>query len=62
MNTYVYYGPERSKDPSVLSRQDVVLTTYSVLASDYGVSKVRDYKERVAAFLLESETGLQLDF
>ncbi|XP_050164732.1 helicase-like transcription factor isoform X3 [Myiozetetes cayanensis] len=34
---YVYYGSERSKDPSVLSEQDVVLTTYSILATDYGI-------------------------
>lgn len=36
LNIYVYYGSERNKNPEVLSRQDVVLTTYSVLASDYG--------------------------
>ncbi|XP_029470884.1 LOW QUALITY PROTEIN: helicase-like transcription factor [Rhinatrema bivittatum] len=36
MNVYVYYGPERSKDPEILSKQDVVLTTYSVLTYDYG--------------------------
>ncbi|KAJ7324798.1 hypothetical protein JRQ81_017818 [Phrynocephalus forsythii] len=36
LNLYVYYGSERSKDPAILSKQDVVLTTYSVLASDYG--------------------------
>ncbi|XP_028587090.2 helicase-like transcription factor isoform X1 [Podarcis muralis] len=36
LNIYVYYGSERSKDPAVLSRQDVVLTTYNILASDYG--------------------------
>ncbi|NXN13565.1 HLTF factor, partial [Indicator maculatus] len=35
---YVYYGSDRSKDPSVLSGQDVVLTTYNILATDYGVS------------------------
>ncbi|XP_063772026.1 helicase-like transcription factor [Pseudophryne corroboree] len=36
LSIYVYYGPERSKDPDVLSRQDVVLTTYSVVTHDYG--------------------------
>uniref|UniRef100_A0A8D0DXH8 Helicase like transcription factor n=1 Tax=Salvator merianae TaxID=96440 RepID=A0A8D0DXH8_SALMN len=36
LNTYVYYGSERSKDPRVLSSQDIILTTYTVLASDYG--------------------------
>ncbi|KFO91269.1 Helicase-like transcription factor, partial [Buceros rhinoceros silvestris] len=36
VNVYVYYGSDRSKDPSVLSEQDVVLTTYNILATDYG--------------------------
>ncbi|XP_064021634.1 helicase-like transcription factor isoform X3 [Pogoniulus pusillus] len=36
VSVYVYYGSDRSKDPSVLSKQDVVLTTYNVLATDYG--------------------------
>jgi len=39
VNIYVYYGSDRSKDPSVLSEQDIVLTTYNILATDYGVSK-----------------------
>ncbi|KAM9231203.1 helicase-like transcription factor isoform 3-T3 [Leptosomus discolor] len=37
VNIYVYYGSDRSKDPSVLSEQDVVLTTYNILATDYGI-------------------------
>ncbi|KFR00535.1 Helicase-like transcription factor, partial [Nipponia nippon] len=36
VNIYVYYGSDRSKDPSILSEQDVVLTTYNILATDYG--------------------------
>ncbi|XP_050758164.1 helicase-like transcription factor [Gymnogyps californianus] len=36
VNIYVYYGSDRSKDPSVLSEQDIVLTTYNILATDYG--------------------------
>ncbi|XP_035745927.1 helicase-like transcription factor [Egretta garzetta] len=36
VNIYVYYGSDRSKDPSVLSEQDIVLTTYNILASDHG--------------------------
>ncbi|XP_067410827.1 helicase-like transcription factor isoform X4 [Emydura macquarii macquarii] len=36
LNIYVYYGPDRSKDPAFLSKQDIVLTTYNILASDYG--------------------------
>uniref|UniRef100_A0A8C4XTJ9 Helicase like transcription factor n=1 Tax=Falco tinnunculus TaxID=100819 RepID=A0A8C4XTJ9_FALTI len=38
VNIYVHYGSDRSKDPSVLSEQDIVLTTYNTLATDYGVS------------------------
>ncbi|NWU18227.1 HLTF factor, partial [Cephalopterus ornatus] len=33
----VYYGSDRSKDPSVLSEQDIVLTTYNILATDYAI-------------------------
>uniref|UniRef100_A0A8C0J4D9 Helicase like transcription factor n=1 Tax=Chelonoidis abingdonii TaxID=106734 RepID=A0A8C0J4D9_CHEAB len=36
LNIYVYYGPDRSKDPAFLSKQDIILTTYNILASDYG--------------------------
>ncbi|NXS61083.1 HLTF factor, partial [Brachypteracias leptosomus] len=37
VNIYVYYGSDRSKDPSILAEQDIVLTTYNILATDYGV-------------------------
>ncbi|NXT77050.1 HLTF factor, partial [Zapornia atra] len=37
VNIYVYYGSDRSKDASVLSEQDIVLTTYNILATDYGI-------------------------
>ncbi|NXE54631.1 HLTF factor, partial [Casuarius casuarius] len=37
LNIYVYYGSDRNKDPAILSEQDVVLTTYNVLATDYGI-------------------------
>ncbi|XP_056420818.1 helicase-like transcription factor isoform X2 [Hyla sarda] len=36
LNIYVYYGPERSRDQKTLSQQDVVLTSYSTVAYDYG--------------------------
>ncbi|KAG1969627.1 helicase-like transcription factor [Pimephales promelas] len=36
LNVYLYYGPERSRSVSLLSGQDVVLTTYNVLSSDFG--------------------------
>ncbi|OWF44406.1 Helicase-like transcription factor [Mizuhopecten yessoensis] len=34
MEIYTYYGSSRTKDPTLLSKQDVVLTTYSTLAAD----------------------------
>uniref|UniRef100_A0A8C4JKZ7 Helicase like transcription factor n=1 Tax=Dromaius novaehollandiae TaxID=8790 RepID=A0A8C4JKZ7_DRONO len=37
LNIYIYYGSDRNKDPAILSEQDVVLTTYNVLATDYGI-------------------------
>ncbi|XP_051556684.1 helicase-like transcription factor [Myxocyprinus asiaticus] len=36
LNVYLYYGAERKRSVSLLSGQDVVLTTYNVLSSDYG--------------------------
>lgn len=36
LNFYVYYGPDRIRDPNLLSKQDIVLTTYNILTHDYG--------------------------
>lgn len=36
LNVYLYYGAERNRSVSLLSSQDVVLTTYNVLSSDFG--------------------------
>ncbi|KAM5165125.1 helicase-like transcription factor [Mantella aurantiaca] len=36
LNIYIYYGPERNKNPDFLSKQDVVLTTYNVVTHDHG--------------------------
>lgn len=36
----MYYGPDRVRDPTLLSKQDIVLTTYNILTHDYGVSMV----------------------
>ncbi|XP_048018521.1 LOW QUALITY PROTEIN: helicase-like transcription factor [Megalobrama amblycephala] len=36
LKVYLYYGAERSRSVSLLSGQDVVLTTYNVLSSDFG--------------------------
>lgn len=37
-NIYLYYGSERNRSESFLSSQDVVITTYNVLSSEFGVS------------------------
>nr|KAF6477649.1 helicase like transcription factor [Molossus molossus] len=37
LNFYVYYGPDRIRDPTLLSKQDIVLTTYNILTHDYGM-------------------------
>ncbi|XP_006993878.1 helicase-like transcription factor isoform X1 [Peromyscus maniculatus bairdii] len=36
LNFYVYYGPDRIREPTFLSKQDIVLTTYNILTHDYG--------------------------
>ncbi|XP_006874460.1 PREDICTED: helicase-like transcription factor [Chrysochloris asiatica] len=36
LNFCVYYGPDRIRDPALLSKQDIVLTTYNILTHDYG--------------------------
>lgn len=36
LNLYVYYGPDRIRDATWLSKQDIVLTTYNILTHDYG--------------------------
>uniref|UniRef100_A0A8C5F7T1 Helicase-like transcription factor n=1 Tax=Gadus morhua TaxID=8049 RepID=A0A8C5F7T1_GADMO len=38
LNVYLYYGPERNRSASFLASQDVVLTTYNVLAADHNTS------------------------
>uniref|UniRef100_A0A8C2KRX0 Helicase-like transcription factor n=1 Tax=Cyprinus carpio TaxID=7962 RepID=A0A8C2KRX0_CYPCA len=36
LKVYLYYGAERKRSVKLLSEQDVVLTTYNVLSSDFG--------------------------
>ncbi|XP_016127281.1 helicase-like transcription factor isoform X2 [Sinocyclocheilus grahami] len=36
LKVYLYYGAERIRSVKLLSEQDVVLTTYNVLSSDFG--------------------------
>lgn len=35
LNVYTYYGSERTKDQNLLAEQDVVLTTYQTLSSEF---------------------------
>ena len=41
LNVYTYYGSDRTKDTKLLAEQDVVLTTYQTLSSEF--SKVWPY-------------------
>ncbi|XP_020774681.2 LOW QUALITY PROTEIN: helicase-like transcription factor [Boleophthalmus pectinirostris] len=36
LNVYLYYGSERNRSQKFLSSQDVVITTYNVLSTDFG--------------------------
>ncbi|MEQ2247035.1 hypothetical protein ILYODFUR_005157 [Ilyodon furcidens] len=36
LNIYLYYGSERNRNKTFLSSQDVVITTYNVLSTDFG--------------------------
>uniref|UniRef100_A0A1A8UL01 Helicase-like transcription factor n=1 Tax=Nothobranchius furzeri TaxID=105023 RepID=A0A1A8UL01_NOTFU len=35
LNIYLYYGPDRNRNKKFLSSQDVVITTYNVLSTDF---------------------------
>uniref|UniRef100_A0A3B5M438 Uncharacterized protein n=1 Tax=Xiphophorus couchianus TaxID=32473 RepID=A0A3B5M438_9TELE len=39
LNIYLYYGSERNRSKTFLSSQDVVITTYNVLSTDFGQNK-----------------------
>ncbi|KAK3292559.1 SNF2 family N-terminal domain-containing protein [Chaetomium fimeti] len=38
LRVYVHHGPQRTKDPKVLGKYDVVITTYQILVSEHGNS------------------------
>lgn len=42
LRVYLYYGSERNRSQKFLSSQDVVITTYNVLSTDFGVSLEAD--------------------
>ncbi|OVA17874.1 SNF2-related [Macleaya cordata] len=44
LSLYVHYGQSRPKDAKLLAQNDVVLTTYGVLASDGGLYSVRWFR------------------
>ncbi|GAA5987310.1 hypothetical protein JCM5350_008142 [Sporobolomyces pararoseus] len=69
LSIYVYHGASRTTDPHVLADNDVVLTTFSTLGSEYSKQvKVLDKKEedeektkkRVAREREEAENGIQV--
>ncbi|MEQ2164678.1 hypothetical protein GOODEAATRI_009150 [Goodea atripinnis] len=39
LNIYLYYGSERNRNKTFLSSQDVVITTYNVLSTDFGAKQ-----------------------
>lgn len=40
LTVYVHYGQSRTKDAKFLAQNDVVLTTYGVLASEYSAEVI----------------------
>ncbi|KAK4492241.1 hypothetical protein RD792_003042 [Penstemon davidsonii] len=42
LSIYVHYGQSRSKDAKILAQNDVVLTTYGVLASEFSTENADD--------------------
>ncbi|XP_042463169.1 DNA repair protein RAD5A-like [Zingiber officinale] len=42
LNVYVHYGQNRTKDTKVLAQNDVVLTTYGVLASEFSTESTEE--------------------
>ncbi|KAK4145247.1 SNF2 family N-terminal domain-containing protein [Dichotomopilus funicola] len=38
LRVYVHHGPQRLKDPKLLAKYDVVITTYQILVSEHGNS------------------------
>lgn len=42
LSIYLHYGQTRSKDAKLLARNDVVLTTYGVLASEFSAENAED--------------------
>ncbi|XP_077235884.1 DNA/RNA helicase protein isoform X2 [Tasmannia lanceolata] len=42
LSVYVHYGQSRSKDAKLLAENDVVLTTYGVLASEFSAENMED--------------------
>ncbi|KAK1383076.1 putative SWI/SNF-related matrix-associated actin-dependent regulator of chromatin subfamily A member 3-like 2 [Heracleum sosnowskyi] len=42
LSIYLHYGQTRSKDSKLLARNDVVLTTYGVLASEFSAENAED--------------------
>ena len=42
LKVYVFHGPNRETDPRFLARNDVVITTYSIISSELGEKKAKE--------------------
>lgn len=45
MKVYVFHGPKREKDPRMLARNDIVITTYNTISSELGEEKSKSDDE-----------------
>ncbi|MGH0162441.1 UNVERIFIED_CONTAM: hypothetical protein FKN15_062329 [Acipenser sinensis] len=64
LSVYLYYGSDRSRDPSFLSSQDIVVTTYNVLAADFGCPRrpVAQRHEDARMYLIHSHGSAFFSF
>ncbi len=51
-----YHGQDRPKDPSVLARYEVVLTTYGTVVADFNRS--HEFLERIGWFRIIADEGM----
>uniref|UniRef100_A0AC34FTK3 Transcription termination factor 2 n=1 Tax=Panagrolaimus sp. ES5 TaxID=591445 RepID=A0AC34FTK3_9BILA len=45
LKVYVFHGPKREKDPRMLARNDIVITTYNTISSELGEEKSKSDDE-----------------
>lgn len=54
LSLHVHYGQTRSKDARVLAQNDVVITTYGVLASEFSAEVVANFILIYKSVILDS--------